>query len=264
MEKICNKCKELKDIECFAKAKKNKDGYSGRCKLCLKAYQENYNLNNKEKVLEKYKKSDLKRSEQKKEWRAKHYIENKQKIKEANKKYREENKEKLKELSKLRYLKNKNNQKMKDNAKKYKEKHKDKIKKYNKEYLKIYKKTYIKSNNSIIADKIRSRIYKIIKINKAQKYYSLIELLGCSIDFFKTYIESKFTKGMTWGNHGIYGWHLDHIKPCASFDLSNPEQQKLCFHYTNYQPLWSTKEIAMSFGEDEIYIGNLEKGKNLL
>jgi hypothetical protein len=264
MEKICSKCRELKNIEYFAKAKKTKDGYSGHCKLCLKAYQENYILNNREKVLEKYKKSDLKRSKQKKEWRANHYIENKHKINETNKKYREENKEKLKELSRLRRLKNKNNQEMKDRSKKYKEKHKDKIKKYNKEYLKTYKKTYVKSHNSKIADKIRSRIYKVVKINKTKKYYSLIELLGCTVDFFIKYIESKFTNGMTWENHGVHGWHFDHIKPCSSFDLSDPEQQKLCFHYSNYQPLWATKEIAMSYGECKLYTGNLDKGKKLI
>jgi hypothetical protein len=43
---------------------------------------------------------------------------------------------------------------------------------------------------------------------------------------------------MSWNNYGIKGWHIDHIKPCSSFDLSDLEQQKKCFHYTNLQPLW--------------------------
>jgi len=49
-------------------------------------------------------------------------------------------------------------------------------------------------------------------------------------------IEHKFTFEMSWNNHGSY-WHIDHIKPCSKFDLSNPEEQQKCFHYTNMQPL---------------------------
>jgi len=62
---------------------------------------------------------------------------------------------------------------------------------------------------------------------------------------------------MTWENQGLYGWHFDHIKP---FDLKDPVQQYLCFHYTNYQPLWATTAIAMSYGEGPEYVGNIEKG----
>jgi hypothetical protein len=68
----------------------------------------------------------------------------------------------------------------------------------------------------------------------------VVDVLGCTIKEFKIYIASLWTEGMDWGNYNYYGWHLDHIRPCASFlhlktDL---EEQKQCFHYTNYQPLW--------------------------
>ena len=75
-----------------------------------------------------------------------------------------------------------------------------------------------------------------------QKAGSAVQLLGISIPEFKDYISAKFTEGMRWDNHGA--WHLDHIRPCASFDLSDHEQQRQCFHYSNYQPLWAAENLA--------------------
>ena len=69
-----------------------------------------------------------------------------------------------------------------------------------------------------------------------------LELLGASVTFVKKYLESLFQPGMSWDNYGE--WHVDHIIPCASFDLNDPEQQKKCFHYTNLQPLWAADNIA--------------------
>ena len=68
-----------------------------------------------------------------------------------------------------------------------------------------------------------------------------MELLGCTIDELWIHMESKFTEGMTKENYGK--WHVDHIMPCASFDLTDPEQQAKCFHYTNLQPLWALDNI---------------------
>jgi hypothetical protein len=62
------------------------------------------------------------------------------------------------------------------------------------------------------------------------------EFLGCNIIQFIKHIENQFTEEMNWDNHGTV-WELDHKKPISSFKLSNLEEQKLCFHYTNLQPL---------------------------
>jgi len=70
------------------------------------------------------------------------------------------------------------------------------------------------------------------------------ELLGCTVKEAKTYLESLFRPGMTWDNYGLYGWHIDHIKPINTFDLSDPEQQKQCFHYTNLRPLWAKDNLS--------------------
>jgi hypothetical protein len=89
--------------------------------------------------------------------------------------------------------------------------------------------------NHRISHNLRSRINKALKgIDKAQ---STISLLGCSIEDFRKHIENQFREGMNWDNYG--SWHVDHIRPCASFDLRDKDQQKICFHYTNLQPLWA-------------------------
>ena len=81
-----------------------------------------------------------------------------------------------------------------------------------------------------------------------QKSGHTTDLLGCSIKQLKEHLEKQFKSGMFFSNYGK--WHIDHIKPCASFDLSKPEEQKKCSHYTNLQPLWAKE--------------NLEKGRKLL
>jgi len=73
---------------------------------------------------------------------------------------------------------------------------------------------------------------------------STLELIGCSIDEVRAHLEAQFQPGMTWDNWTIHGWHIDHIRPCASFDLVDPEQQRGCFHYTNLQPLWASENCA--------------------
>jgi hypothetical protein len=71
-----------------------------------------------------------------------------------------------------------------------------------------------------------------------------MELIGCTKDELRTYLEGLFLEGMTWENYGKRGgWQIDHIKPCASFDLTNQDQQKECFHYSNLQPLWADDNL---------------------
>jgi hypothetical protein len=67
-------------------------------------------------------------------------------------------------------------------------------------------------------------------------------LLAVDLTEFRIYIQGQFSPGMTWENHGEV-WHLDHVIPCASFDLSDPEQQRICFHWSNYQPLFALDNL---------------------
>lgn len=92
---------------------------------------------------------------------------------------------------------------------------------------------------------LRTRLGYFIK--RPMRKSGLIELLGCSRDALRAHLESKFAPGMTFDNHGKYGWHLDHIQPLASFsDLSDPVQLKKAWHYTNLQPLWWFDNLCKS------------------
>jgi flagellar hook protein FlgE len=89
-----------------------------------------------------------------------------------------------------------------------------------------------------IRKNIRDRMRSAMQGKSKSK--NTMELLGCTIEELKTHLEKQFTHGMNWDNYGKKGWHIDHILPCASFDLTDPEQQRKCFHYANLQPLWAT------------------------
>ena len=78
------------------------------------------------------------------------------------------------------------------------------------------------------------------------KSKSTLGLVGCSVDELRSHLESLWQDGMTWDNYGAKGWHIDHIIPCAMFDLKHSEEQEVCFHWTNLQPLWAEDNISKS------------------
>ena len=107
-----------------------------------------------------------------------------------------------------------------------------------------YDRYQFKNNINFKLRKIfRSRLYCLLQHSSNKKYDSAINLIGCTIDELKVYLESKFLPGMTWNNHSNDGWHIDHIIPCSFFDLSDYQEQKFCFHYTNLQPLWAKDNL---------------------
>jgi len=75
-------------------------------------------------------------------------------------------------------------------------------------------------------------------INKRNLSINTLELIGCDRETFLSYIEKQFTEGMTWKNYGLKGWHVDHILPLSSFDLTMEDEVRKACHYTNLQPLW--------------------------
>ena len=97
-----------------------------------------------------------------------------------------------------------------------------------------------KKENKRIARKIWNTLYRRIKVylKKGHKKSFFDETVGCSVEFYIKYIEEKFKENMSWKNYGKNGWEFDHVKPQSSFDLTNQEEIKKCYNYTNTQPLW--------------------------
>ena len=79
-------------------------------------------------------------------------------------------------------------------------------------------------------------------ILRGSKSASTKELIGCTVSELRTHLEQKFRSGMTWENYGPV-WHVDHIRPCASFDLTDSVQQRECFHFSNLQPLFKSENL---------------------
>lgn len=142
----------------------------------------------------------------------------------------------------------------------------EKRRNYNKAYRKnnyqklllkdrIYKKE-VRSKNTLylLKENYRRRILLALKSKKAFKSKSLTKLLGCSIENYKRYLENKFYinpktgETMSWENHGLKGWHIDHIKPLTNFNLVKIKEQMKAFNFKNTQPMWAYE--------------NLRKGKN--
>lgn len=97
--------------------------------------------------------------------------------------------------------------------------------------------------NFCILNKLRMRISCAVKSQGAYKADKTIKLVGCSVVELKQHLKKQFKEGMNWNNYGKGGWHIDHILPCAGFNLSDEEEQKKCFHYTNLQPMWAQENL---------------------
>jgi hypothetical protein len=172
--------------------------------------------------------------------------------KDCEKKYREDNKKAIAERNK-QYKKD-NKEKVLFWNKKYREANKEKItesrKKYlqkNKDRVAIFKKKYQdnkRKNDSFYSFKQRTRnlIKDSFSRKKHRKNSKSVDILGCSLEDFKIYIQSKFTKGMNLENHGM--WHLDHIIPLAT--AKTEEDVIRLNHYTNFQPLWAKDNLKKS------------------
>jgi hypothetical protein len=214
MEKLCPTCKQVKPITGFNKNKTRKDGYQRECREC------NHNHQNK------------------------HYHTKKSpKLKENLKEGHKICTNCKQELLLIEFKPGKGRFKVNSNCKIC----------FNKKWNEYQKKTgQNKKHNKLkrqtnpqwkLKANLRGRYLDALKRHtsggKVNKYHSAIKLLGCNIEYYKQYLEQQFQQDMTWENHGKL-WEIDHIRPCASFDLTKEKEQKQCFNHTNTQPLYKS------------------------
>jgi hypothetical protein len=240
MKKICSRCKEEKDIELFVKDKSRKSGYISRCKKCVTKCSQEYAAKNKNKraitsrsYYEKNKQYIRDRERVAAGIEVEGFIHKADRPKQTYDEVRAEQKrkkERLKIDNPIEYENALKEKRIRRNLQLKERRRRDK------EFrLKLYLCNRLK-------DALRSVQEKLVNgetLTKRKLEYD--ELFGCSFEAFSKWIESHWNEGMTWENYGNqdHQWSLDHHYPCSAFDLTDKEQQRQCFHYTNTYPMWS-------------------------
>jgi hypothetical protein len=209
--KVCSRCKNNLPDECYHKAAGRKSGLQPKCKDCRR---------------------ECLNADKEKERKSKWYQEHKEHANCKSDEWVERNKEKRKEIARNYYHNNKDEVKIRMSSPERRKK-RSKYIKMRRESDPAFK----------ISGNLRNSIRKyIVKTNDRLKFR---ELIGCSVQYLIEHLENKFVDGMSWENYGKE-WHVDHIKPCTKFDLTDKDQQKLCYHFSNLQPLWATENIIKS------------------
>lgn len=221
--KTCTKCNIILPaiVGNFYKDNQKKDGLSSSCaECCKKTRSKTYKeiISPREKNKRKESKELYLNSEEYKLF----LIESKKKDKIRKKKWADKNRDLINEKAR---------------SKPRKKPSPDKIKQYKKkDYDKIMNDPYKK-----FIHYARVRIYDCFK---EKKNFSIKGVIHFTHDDFVIHISSLFKDNMSWDNYGKNGWHIDHIRPLASFDLNNEKDLNEAFSLQNLQPLWSSDNCS--------------------
>lgn len=266
----CTKCKRLLPLESFGRSKNGPGGLNYWCKSCVcqnaKAHKDRVRATLGENAYREQRREYYKASHQRiqtkramrQELRREHFTEealkwqrlNSPKVKQAKRKYRAANVEKVREYSRDYHRTHKRER----NAHLKRRKASDPIFKL-RERLR-----------STFADKLRMTIQAADKETRNIKVAGVLKLIGCSLSDLIIHLERQFQSGMTWNKwgRGRGKWHIDHIRPISSFDLTSADEQLLCWHYTNLRPLWAEENLSKGPKWQRIdpRLSSLRKSKN--
>lgn len=265
--KTCRLCSTEKPLVEFLNRKDQKDGLHFWCKPCLKikkaeSYQKNrekalaamaaYRKANPEKVAAAKKAAYEKKPEHYKSKAKQRYAADP--LPTIHRSCARYTSRKEETLAKAKEYRERNREAMKARAATYREANREALnarqiqrQKDNREAFNAYQLQY--RLNRYKTDPLyalqmtcRRRILCAMQKGGYKKSTKTENLLGCTFEDFKTYLESLFLPGMTWENRGKFGWHIDHIYPLSAAKDA-VEMEKLC-HYTNMQPLWAKDNHA--------------------
>jgi hypothetical protein len=93
-----------------------------------------------------------------------------------------------------------------------------------------------KPQNRLIRN-LRKRLHEFLR----QKLGSALNIFSTTPQGLRDHIQSQFTEGMRWENYGA--WHIDHIRPLSSFDLSDRAEVITASHWSNLRPLWAAENL---------------------
>lgn len=180
-------------------------------------------------------------------------INNPERFKAAKDDWRERNRERDAATKKAWAIKNA--EKIREYQKRWREENAEHLRRYKKQrrpFIRVRQNEWKWADPSrVVAHNCREAIRRVLKCGNLRKSDSVLKIIGCDIQWLMAWLEVHFRPGMNWENYGPV-WHIDHRRPCASFDLTDPQQQRQCFHWTNLQPLFAGENLSKHSTWEEV------------
>lgn len=217
--KSCSKCKLDQPLAAYSNCKARRDGKCPVCKVCKKEDDRRYRSLNLEKKRAKDREYARTHAESIRAKAAAWYKANPQQARASRKKWFENNRDK-------HYV----------SARLWRSKNVEVVRAYMRNWCKQkYDSDEAFRTRAILSSRLRGCVKK--------KTEQTMDVLGCDISAFLDWIEYQFEEDMSWDNMGTY-WVIDHVVPCASFDLSNKAAVAECFHWSNMRPLEAKENMS--------------------
>lgn len=201
--KQCTYCNKMLSFSDFPRDSRTTSGYRPRCKACMNTINRNYRQSHKLAFANARKRHYRRNRESILAMKRDYYIRNREKKQAYDREYRKKNSAKRREQQRAWDMN-----------------------------------TRRAPAHQIIRNTRRRIAHALIGNRKSVR---TMELLGCTPEAFRDHLSAQFDSQMSWENYG--DWHIDHIRPCYSFDLTKEDQLRECFHYTNCRPLWATENV---------------------
>jgi hypothetical protein len=251
--RCCPKCKETKGAPEFNMDSKTISGLSCYCKTCNRAYQNKWmheHAQQRREYDKRFRDKDPAGFRVRKKVYGKSYREGTRGI-EARRLWILNNPEKIKKMKRESRLRNIEAATKRD--KEYRERYPEMIKARKQDYsrrnrhkinaaaARNHRRRMATRPDYRIKIRIRSRLRLAWSGCKGKATQEAMNLLGCTMESFKMYLESRWESGMSWENYGrgIGKWNIDHDMPIAFFDMENEEHRRYCFHFSNLKPMWA-------------------------